>query len=287
MSTAIDMLVSNADYHADTTVVSNTGKEDFRRSQTDYYRRYVSREVQPPLPTPALRIGIAAHEFVLEPDVAIDKYVCAPKCDKRTTAGKAAYAAFLESSEGKTVLELDEYDLVRAIQTACRQNKLVRNLLDRPGEVEHSYKWQDSATGLWLKSRPDKTFSEAFNGRDVIFDLKTCEDASPEGFQYACRTHGYHRTAAFRIDGHFVRTGNQAHYLFAAVSKRNLEVGLYDLQPEEIELGRKQNRSILRRMARCYETGIWEPDWSTRVNSLRYPAFMFNDQWEVSDGDGN
>jgi len=284
VSTAIDMQVSNQEYHADTTVVSNTGKEDFRKSQTDYYRRYVSREVQPPLPTPALRVGIAAHEFVLEPDVAADKYVCAPKCDKRTTAGKAAYAAFLETSEGKTVLDLDEYDLVRAIQTACRQNKLVRNLLDMPGEVEHSYKWRDRETGLWLKSRPDKTFAEGHNGRGIIFDLKTCDDASPQGFQAACRAHGYHRTAAFRIDGHLERTDEQAHYLFCAVSKKNLEVGLYDLQPEEIELGRKENRSILKRMGKCYETGDWEPVWSKRVNSLRYPAWMFSEQWEVESG---
>jgi len=287
MSTAIDFSVSNEEYHKDRTAISNSSKEVFAESQTEYCRIYVTQETPPKAPTPALRIGSGVHKAVLEPDDFSTEYVYAPKCDKRTTAGKAAYAAFLEAAEGKTVLDLDEYDLVRAIQTACRQNKLVRNLLDRPGEVEHSYKWQDEATGLWLKSRPDKTFADGYQGKGIIFDLKTCDDASPQGFQAACRAHGYHRTAAFRIDGHLVRTGCHSHYLFAAVSKKNLEVGLYDLQPEEIELGRRENRSILKRMAKCYETGDWEPTWSKRVNSLRYPAWMFNEQWEVSDDDND
>lgn len=284
MSTVVDLKLSNAEYHGESTSVSNTGKECFRKSQQQYRGMYVTRTIPFPPPTPALTMGIAVHEAVLEPDVFADKYVCAPKCDRRTTVGKVLYAEFLESSAGKTVLSLDEYDLARAMQTACRQNDLVRNLLDMPGDVEHSYKWLDDESGLWLKSRPDKTFAGSHNGLDIIFDLKTCPDASPEGFQYSCRSHGYHRTAAFRIDGHLARTGNKSQYLFAAVSKETLEVGLYVLQPEEIELGRKQNRSILNRMAKCYATNDWEPVWSKRVNSLSYPAWMFNDQWEVESG---
>jgi hypothetical protein len=286
VSTAIDLDVTNAEYHADTTIVSNTGKECFRKSQALYHGMYVTRTIPFPPPTPALQMGIAAHVAILEPDKWASEFVCGlTGIDRRTTAGKAEHAAFLEAAGDKTVVPFDDYMLVCEMRRACRENELVRTLLDKPGDVEHSYKWLDDESGLWLKSRPDKTFDGSHNGIDIIADLKTGDFVSPGEFEHSCRSWGYERTAALRIDGHKVRTGNNARYLFIAVSKKTLEVGLYELQPAEIELGRKENRRLLNRMAYCYKSGDWVPEWSKRIVSLAYPAWAFNQEiWEVGDG---
>jgi len=279
----IELEVTNEEYHADTTCVSNTGKECFRRSQWTYYGQYVTREIPFPKPTPALELGIWAHMAILEPERwEVECVRGLTGIDRRTKAGKEEEAKFLAIAAGRDVVPAEVYDLVSRMAKACQENELAWNLLTKPGQVEHSFKWQDT-TGMWLKSRPDKTFSAAFAGSDVILDLKTCEDASPEGFAGACRAHGYHRTAAFRVMGHEAWTGNRARYLFLAVSKKDYAVGLYELQPNEIELGHKENRRILDRMAACYESGDWEPSWSKTVNQLSYPqwAFTNSEAWEV------
>jgi exodeoxyribonuclease VIII len=279
----IELEVTHEEYHADRTCVSNTGKECFRKSQATYYGMYVAGTIPWPKPTPALSAGIWAHMAVLEPARWATECIRGQEgIDRRTTAGKKAEAEFLAKAAGRDVVPAEVYDMVSRMAKACEENELAWNLLTMPGQVEHSYKWQDS-TGMWLKSRPDKTFSEAYAGQDVILDLKTCDDASPEAFAGSCRQHGYERTAAFRVMGHRAWTGNDARYLFLAVSKKDFAVGLYELQPEEIELGHKQNRRILDRMAACYESQDWEPAWSKSVNQLSYPqwAFTNSEAWEV------
>jgi len=279
----IELEVTNEEYHADRTCVSNTGKECFRRSQATYFGMYVAGTIPWPKPTDALRMGIWSHTCVLEHERWQSEYICGPTgIDRRTKVGKEAAAAFELQAGNREVVPFDDFQVVERIRQACMDNELAWNLLMMPGQVEHSFKWQDT-TGMWLKSRPDKTFSAAFAGSDVILDLKTCEDASPEGFAGACRAHGYHRTAAFRVMGHEAWTGNRARYLFLAVSKKDYAVGLYELQPNEIELGHKENRRILDRMAACYESGDWEPSWSKTVNQLSYPqwAFTNSEAWEV------
>ena len=277
----IELEVTNEEYHADRTCVSNTGKEDFRKSQANYYGMYVAGTIPRPKPTPALLAGIWAHMAVLEPERwEVECIRGLEGIDRRTKAGKQAEADFAAVAEGRDVVPADVYDLVSGIAKACQENELAWNLLTRPGQVEHSFKWQDT-TGMWLKSRPDKTFSQAFAGSDVILDLKTCEDASPKAFEQACLAHGYHRTAAFRIMGHRAWTGNEARYLFLAVSKKDFAVGLHELQPHEIELGHTENRRILDRMAACYESGDWEPAWSKRVNKLTYKPWVFTNSEEV------
>ena len=56
----------------------------------------------PEFNSPALMFGAALHKAVLEPDGFGDEYIVAPKFDRRTKDGKAAYAAFEMSLAGRT-----------------------------------------------------------------------------------------------------------------------------------------------------------------------------------------
>lgn len=62
-----------------------------------------------PEETPALAFGTALHTQVLEPNEFTNRYAVAPDCDRRTTAGKAVYEAFVATNVGKTTLKADDY----------------------------------------------------------------------------------------------------------------------------------------------------------------------------------
>lgn len=264
-------------YHADTAIISNSGKECFRKSQALYHGQYVAKTIPWPEPTPALKMGTWVHTAILEPDVWAAKYICGPVgIDRRTTVGKALYLEFCQQAEGKEIVPAEDFWLVKELREAVRANRVARRFLDDPGEVEHSFKWTDDETGLELKSRPDKTMAT-----DIIVDLKTCDDASPEAFQRSCLMHGYHRTVAWREAGHLARTGNPSRHLFIAISKKTFEVGLYELTEAEVEHGRQENRRLLDRMAVCYESGDWAASWTKQVMAITYPAWAFRSaEWE-------
>lgn len=267
-----------ADYHAATDIISNSGKECFRKSQALYHGQYVAKTIPWPEPTPALKMGTWVHTAILEPDVWAAKYICGPVgIDRRTTVGKAQYLGFCQQAEGKEIVPAEDWWLVNELREAVMRNELARKFLEAPGEVEHSFSWTDDETGLELKSRPDKTLATG-----LIVDLKTTDDASPESFYRSCLNFGYHRTAAWRGAGHLVRTGEEASHLFIAISKKTFEVGLYEIKGEVLRLGKEENRRLIDRMAVCYESGDWAAAWTKQVMAITYPAWAFRSaEWEA------
>jgi len=265
------------EYHASTDIISNSGKECFRKSQALYYGQYVAKTIPWPEPTPALKMGTWVHTAILEPDVWASKYVCELMgIDRRTTIGKTAHADFCLRNEGREIVPAEDWWMVIGIREAVLANDAARKFLDAPGEVEHSFKWTDDETGLELKSRPDKTLTS-----NIILDLKTTDDASPESFFRSCLNFGYHRTAAWRGAGHLVRTGEQASHLFIAVSKKTFEVGLYQIEGEVLRLGQEENRRLIDRMAVCYERDEWAAEWTKQVLTVTYPGWAFRSaEWE-------
>lgn len=281
----IDLDVSHDEYHADTTMIGCSMLKMFIESQRMYRDCYVTKRRPLPPPTDALELGIWVHLALLEPIVWKRDYIfdLPPRSDGEPwNMRKPSHRQERDELKGERpkMLTPQQRSLVESMRDAVLENDDARVLINLPGEVERAYRWED-ASGLMLKSKPDKTIN------DVMPDVKTCIDASPEGFTRAAMRLGYHRTAAFRSDGHFARTGRKARYLFIAVSKKTLDVAVHELTDAEVELGRTENRMYLDRMARCYETGDWSPWWSRGVNRLTYPKYAFKNEWEPEDGDSS
>lgn len=281
VSEAIEWNVSAEAYHADTSKIGHSMFEEFIKSQRKYRDLFVTKAKPLPAPSEALELGIWTHLAVLEPDRWASEYcfdLPAMASDGEAwNWRKPSHRAERDALKGDRpkLLTMEQRSLVESMRDAVMENGDARTLIELPGIVEQGYYWQDEC-GLFLKSRPDKIIG------DVLPDLKTCIDASPEGFTAACMRQGYHRTAAWRIDGHRAMTGRDARYLFIAVSKETLDVGVHELSPAEIELGRAENRRYLNRLAECYATGDWQAAWSKQVMVLTYPAWRFrSDEWEV------
>ena len=266
-------------YNADLATVRNTTKEIFRRSRKAYHDLCIAKTVRWPEPTDALLLGIWTHLAVLEPDSWLREFVIAPKCDRRTTAGKQAYAAFCQEAEGKTVITAEQAAEVTALREAVMANRMARHFIEADGKHEHSVKWTDPQTGLLCKCRDDKLLASG-----QILDLKTTRDGiSPLEFAKTAANLGYQRNADFYVGGHHEAFGERMPYLFLVVSKKTFECACYELDDAAMALGNKQNARTLGDLARCHETGNWLSEHETQITTLSLPRWAASsDEWEMS-----
>lgn len=178
---------------------------------------------------------------------------------------------------GKTLLSGDEYETVMRIAQALAAHPVGRFLLTRKGaQVETSLYWTDRETGILCKCRPDlfiEPCSEFPNG--MIFDAKSCEDASPEGFAKSAYNFGYHLSAALYTDGfqEVFKTSQPPAFIFGASEKEPpFATKFYNASEMQIRLGRYDYRRALQTLKQCRETGVW-PGYDKAVSDLDLPPF--------------
>lgn len=193
-------------------------------------------------------IGTALHELILEPAFFKENYLVTPKFDMRTTAGKTAYADFQMISRGKTLLNIEEYEMLIKMGESASRNETFTNLIvDSYREL--SCYTTDEKTGLAIRMRPD-SFAK---GKSTITDIKTCQSSSYKSFKSDVYKYGYSITAAFYCD--FL---NRENYVFCAIEKQPpYQTALYILDDEMIDYGRKQYRMALDLMKWSLDNDYW------------------------------
>ena len=226
--------------------------------------------------TPALLLGRATHAAVLEPDAFPALFHEAPEVDRRTKAGKEAWAGAEEKAHmtGAELLRAADYQTCLAIRDAVHRSKAAKALLSGAGEVELSLFWNDQDTGVYCKGRLDR-LSKGIGGGAIV-DLKTTRDASRLAFERTIFNRGYHR------QGYLYTTGAEGlglaakHYAIIAVEKEPpYGVAVYRLTEGAIQAGGDQIRPLLERYQQCMENDEW-PGYPDRVEEISLPAWAWN-----------
>lgn len=259
-------------YHAHPGVNASLLKE-MTRSPLHAWARYIDPNRKPSEPTPAMAFGTACHSAVLEPDAFAAEYVTAPEgIDRRTKEGKERWAAFEAEAAGRTVLKADEHEAILAIRAAVMAHGLAGTWLAN-GEAEVSWFAESpDHPGLILRGRTDRTVVVG-DGALLVGDLKTTTDATRSAFVAEIYRRNYHLQAAFYVDllalcGHPV-----GHFVFIAAEKTHpYAVGVYHLDPEDLEVGRQAYKRELAKVADCLASGRWpgpSPE-STRAAAPRW-----------------
>lgn len=255
--------MSNAAYHAHHAVSKSTLDKIARSPlHCKAYLDGVRTE-----PTAAMQFGTALHTAVLEPAKFSDEFAVFDG-DRRTKAGKAEYEEL--AAAGKIVLKREDRDAIRSMREAVFAHPEARELLWNRGlRVEHSVFWTDAVTGLECKCRPDGW------GEGYIADVKTTEDASPEGFARSVATYRYHVQAAHYMAG----TGINRFFFVAIEKKPPYAVAVYELDSIALALGEQIRRENLMLYAECQASGFW-PGYGNTVQTLSLPP------WAFPSGDG-
>lgn len=178
----------------------------------------------------AMALGSAIHSLVLEPHKFNDEFAVLPELNLRTNEGKAAKLLFESQAQGKTVLKADQYETAQNASLSIIRSKIAYLLQN--GAVEESY--FSNLHGIDVRVRPDYYREDI----GVVFDVKTTQDASADGFTKAVANFMYYVQAAFYLKT-LQSLGKKAErFVFVAVeTKAPYMVGVYELAPEAIDFG--------------------------------------------------
>jgi len=149
----------------------------------------------------AFAFGSAFHTFCLEPHLFEDECAVCPSVDRRTKIGKETWAKFTETAGEKIVIQEKDVERMTAMRDTLINHPVAADLLFE-GTVEYETSFIsnpiDVDCGLPLTA-------DAFKGRvdvvrqrsNIMVDLKTCQDASPDAVRRTVLSFGYHVQAAF------------------------------------------------------------------------------------------
>lgn len=222
-----------------------------------HYKNYLAQTREA---TPALTIGSATHCAVLQPELYDSLYATAPEgIDRRTSAGKAAWAEFATLNEGKTILKAEDALQVDRVATAARELLAKHKVTIVRAEVMYAVDY----CGCPLKSAIDLIGDDGY-----IWDLKTCADASPRGWLQAVRQYRYN------LQQHFYRTVYEIEtkerplgFRFACVEKETLATAVYELGPELTSYAVADFEKAVSLYKSCSALDEW-PGYSDEVQTI-------------------
>lgn len=201
--------------------------------------------------TESFAFGRAVHMLALQPENWDREFAVAPKCDRRTKAGREEYAEWSKDAAGREPVTQSEYFDAKRVADAVRGNSEAMALLEG-AEIEKPLIWTDPASGLQCKGRCDAIRPEA------IVDLKTSKSCAPRSFTSSVFNFGYHAQLSFYCDGAAVLDGHLRSAVIIAVEvTRPHVVQLFRLSEEALLLGRQEYRRLLDLYVVAKQTDKW------------------------------
>lgn len=251
--------------------------------------RYPEKEI-----SDALILGRAAHSLLLGDEVFDDHFIYVPSdAPQRPTATQIAayertgvwsesaapraefWTEFDEKAKGRMLLKQEAVERIMYMAENLKANPACVELLTS-NLTEVSMIWQDQATGLWIKSRPDCIPD---NGYDIS-DLKSF---SPKGGDLtlsamrAVTDHGYALQMALAIEGAenvFGTTATRCALVFTQTTEPYEPIPI-EIDEESLYWARVLNRHGIDRIAHGLRTGEW-PGRATEIKTYSYPPSMMH-----------
>ena len=216
---------------------------------------YIYAVHNPPKETAALAFGTASHKYILETDDFWNEYALAPEVDRRTKAGKEAWAEHLAQLGEKSSISISDYTTIQEMNESIIANATAKELL-KTGKHEVPITWTDPVTGELCKCRPD-CITE-YNGEKYIVDYKTTTSCEDGHFERSCRYYGYKLQAAMYTEGMFQSTFESYKFAFVAQEKNPpYAVRVYFCDQGFIDEGMEIYRELINKFHECKITGSW------------------------------
>lgn len=197
-------------------------------------------------------LGTVRHIMFLEPHTFAEKVVVCDFADWRKDAAKAMKAA--AKAEGKTPILVAHMEKVHAARKAFLANPFVAEAFAQ-GRFEQSMFWRHPRHGFWCRCRPDFMSDSGthFN------DYKATVSADPSRFGKHAYDMGYHRRAAWYLEGAEILLGKRPkHYWFInQETKAPYLTSVIELDMQAIDAGQEENDRAAAIFARCLSTGDW------------------------------
>jgi len=221
----------------------------------------------------AFEIGHATHSKVLGVGAGIVLYPPEhltpsgnPSTKKETVAWEVE-----QRTAGYTIVSPDDAKRVDAMAEAVLNHPTARPLFEVCDMREASV-FAD-IDGVPVRARFDALSAETRNGTYAV-DLKTTDDATPNGFTRSVHKWGYPVQVAHYDEVHKAATGRGIdEFWIVAVEKAGPhEVGVYQIEPYWVDMARAKTAAARRIFAECTASGVW-PGYDETPQTLTAPAW--------------
>lgn len=201
----------------------------------------------------AMKVGAAAHCALLEPERFGGTYVHKP--DGMSFATKEGKAWKAEVADGRIILTHAEWEQVLAIEAAFDSKPACAEALDRACEIETSFVWQDEATGLSLKARPDFLCTDGY-----LYDLKVSRHAAAKAIQFRAWAEGWmHQLAHYRAGAEAcgLKIKGCRLIVIGPSEPQHLRVYTVQVKQDAIDACDLENKAALETIAQCLRDDSW------------------------------
>lgn len=232
-------------YHANRTHLSAT-QIKYARQSPKHFNYYINGKM-PKVDGAHFGFGNAFELALLAPDEYLQKVAVLPdaewvdslkdeyKSPRSTNKYKALHDEFMSANKGKYIIAdtgEHSFETIEEMLSSCYQDKIIQGLIKNT-EYQLSLFWTDEETGLNLKTRPDFCKRK----KNVIVNVKTILDGSPDGFMRELVKYDYPLQAMMEITG-CLRTGAMEqvdNYFWLVVEKvAPYNATIYEFEQEDI-----------------------------------------------------
>lgn len=263
--------LSDADYHANPALSSSGIRlllPEYKGSPKKFQWERTHKRT-----SMAFDIGHAVHSKVLGVGAGIVLYPAEHLTDSgNPSKSKATVVWEVEQrSAGFTIVSPDDAAKVDAMSEAVLAHPTARPLFEVCQMREVSV-FAD-IDGVPVRARFDALSDETRNGTYAV-DLKTADDATPNGFTRSVHKFGYPVQHAHYDDVHKAATGRgiDEFWLVAVEKTGPFEVGVYQIEPYWVEIGKKKAALARRIFQECIASGVW-PGYDPKPQTLTAPAW--------------
>lgn len=253
-----------AEYHAAKDHLSASAMKRLKISPLHYKEEAEQTE------TEALLFGSAYHCFILEPErfekeyfIFDDSVICdiligeGSKSPRATNRYKDwAAAQLMEIGDRQTISKADAEKL-KAMKARLMKHHQVRMLLEGGrNEIGFTGEIETEAGAIKVKIKPDHLNDK----KKIIVDLKTCIDASLDGFTRHAADLDYHIQAAFYADLMELITGDNRPWDFffiAQEKKAPYAFNIFEASPQFISQGRYEYEHLCGLYKQCLDNDKW------------------------------
>lgn len=273
--------LSNEDYHKSEGVSST-----FLRSLIENTASKAHWNRLNPTSNSSMDLGNLIHTLVLEPDTFDKRYLILPESHKQKGESiKKNQPYYQEAKElSKTVLSFKEnqdLDLLRQNLEHNLDYQLIRHMRTK-GKPEVSLMWHEKIYGMdvTLKSRPDWLWEK----EGFIFDLKTCQDASDDGFAKSVQNRTYLLQAYMAMRGYEKCFGRKAmqHVWVVIENSKPYDINSFYLDPKDpeyghelYEVGKDLFYKAMKIYKECKQSGNW-PGYGCVPKPLKLSHWYIN-----------
>ena len=205
-----------------------------------------------------------AHTLLLEPQ-KFTKLYAVTDLNLSTKAGREWKA---DLPDGVTIIKEQDYEHALLMAEAVKNHPQAKHLFKKFTAEKPVY-WERD--GIKRKAKPDLV--STIKGLRFCVDFKSTESANPEAIRRSIAKYGYHRQAAWYLEGMEATEQACEEFLFIFVKKTPpYIVTMCKLDEAAIAKGREECARGVEKLKECQETGLY-PCYTRGILTLSLPSW--------------